>query len=64
METNNALHIEEDVVKLLLVGEDFTLTKKQWLTLLRLYSHLSASLNGRTAFIDENDEVHVLYLKE
>lgn len=60
--TKDALYIKEEEIKLCLDGEDFKFTRKQWNTLMKLENTLSASFRGNAAYIDENDELHILYL--
>ena len=64
MKTRDALYIQKEEIKFCLDGEDFKLTRKQWDTLIKLNSCIEASFRGDAAFIDEENEIHILYLNK
>lgn len=64
MEAKHALYIKDDVVKFNSDNEDFVFTPQQFDILLRIYNGINKSMGATAAFIDEDDKVHFLYLKE
>lgn len=64
MTANNALYINDDIVKFSLDGSDYSLPREQFDMLIMLYNKITSSLGGRAAYVDEKGNIHVLYFKE